>query len=288
LRSSVKLPSRSVSCADPAARSRVRPGSAAFELHGATVFFDGRAALQDASLVVEPGARVALVGPSGAGKTTLLRLLCAGLQPTSGAVCVDFEDLATLSPRALRSVRARIGFVHQDLALVPNLRVAQNVIAGRLGRASFAGAVRAMLLPRREDLDRAARILERVGIGEKLFQRTDTLSGGQRQRVAIARALFQGPSALLADEPVSSVDPARARDTVALLCDISRENGLTLVVSLHDIDLAREFFPRLVGMRQGRIAFDAATELVTARQLADLYSIEGLERIEDGRADHAR
>ena len=110
----------------------MRPGSAAFELHGASVLYDGRAALRDASLVVEPGERVALVGPSGAGKTTLLRLLCAGLEPSSGAVCVDFEDLATLSLRALRCLRARIGFVHQDLALVPNLRVSQNVIAGEV------------------------------------------------------------------------------------------------------------------------------------------------------------
>ena len=279
---SARLHSRSVSCADPDRRARARPGSAAFELHGASVLYDGRAALQDASLVVEPGERVALVGPSGAGKTTLLRLLSAGLKPSSGSVCVDFEDLAALSPRALRSVRARIGFVHQDLALVPNLRVSQNVIAGRLGRTSFVTAVRAMLWPPAADVEKAARILQRVGIGEKLFQRTDTLSGGQRQRVAIARALFQDPSALRADEPVSSVDPARARDTVALLNEVSRERGLTLIVSIHDIDLAQEFFPRLVGMRNARIVFDAPTALVGAAELESLYALAGLERVEDG------
>jgi phosphonate transport system ATP-binding protein len=142
--------------------------------------------------------------------------------------------------------------------------------------------VRTLLAPARADLERAAHILQRVGIGEKLFQRTDTLSGGQRQRVAIARALFQEPSALLADEPVSSVDPARARDTVALLCEISRETGVTLVVSIHDIALAQEFFPRLVGMRQGRIVFDARTEMVMPQQLVDLYAIEGLEPVDDG------
>lgn len=262
--------------------SQARVESASFELRGASVVYDGRPALLDANLSIEPGESLALVGPSGAGKTTLLRLLDASIRPTSGSVRVDQRDLATLAPDELRANRARIGFVHQDLCLVPNLRVSQNVIAGRLGRLSFAGSVRAMLWPKHDDVERAARILERVGIGEKLFQRTDSLSGGQRQRVAIARALFQEPAALLADEPVSSVDPARARDTVALLAEISRERGLTLVVSIHDIELAKSFFPRLVGLRQGRIVFDARTERVDAAELAALYAIEGLERIADG------
>ncbi|MBL8858448.1 MAG: ATP-binding cassette domain-containing protein [Planctomycetes bacterium] len=252
-------------------------------MHSASVRYDARAALLEASLVVDPGESVALVGPSGAGKTTLLRLLNASLTPSAGSVCVDYKNLAQLSPVELRAVRARIGFVHQDPSLVPNLRVSQNVIAGALGRASFFGSARAMLWPRRTDLERAARILTRVGIGDKLFQRTDRLSGGERQRVAIARALFQDPSALLADEPVSSVDPARARDTVALLCELSRERGLTLVVSIHDIALAREFFPRLVGLRAGRIVFDERTQDVEAGALTDLYALAGLERVETAR-----
>lgn len=249
-------------------------------MHGASVVYDARAALSEASLVVEPGESLALVGPSGAGKTTLLRLLNASLSPTSGSVCVDYKNLAQLTPAELRRVRAHIGFVHQDPSLVPNLRASQNVIAGGMGSATFFGSVRAMLWPQRADLERAARILTRVGIGDKLFARTDRLSGGERQRVAIARALFQDPSALLADEPVSAVDPARARDTVQLLTELSRERGLTLVVSLHDIALAREFFPRLVGLRAGRIAFDERTADVNPRALTDLYALEGLERIE--------
>jgi phosphonate transport system ATP-binding protein len=245
------------------------------------VAYAGRVALHPADLVVAPGEAVALVGPSGAGKTTLLRLLNASLTPTTGSVCVDHRRLSDLAPRELRAVRARIGFVHQDLALVPNLRVSQNVLLGRVGSWSFAQALRAMLLPARGDLERAARILERVGVGEKLFERTDTLSGGQRQRVAIARALFQDPSALLADEPVSSVDPARARDTVALLTEISRERGLTLVVSIHDIALARAFFPRLVGLRQGRVVFDTPNAQVDEGALRDLYALEGLDAVEE-------
>ena len=255
-------------------------GTAAFELRGASVVYGGKPALAEATLVVEPGEAVALVGPSGAGKTTLLRLLTASIRPTRGEVRLDRRDLASLSPAELRAVRTRIGFVHQDLALVPNIRVSQNVIAGRLGSMSFLGSAKAMLLPARADLERAAAILERVGIGDKLFQRTDSLSGGQRQRVAIARALYQEPWALLADEPVSSVDPARARDTVALLRDISAERRLTLVVSLHDLDLAREYFPRLVGLRDGRIVFDRRTAEIDAAEYRTLYRLEG--RATDG------
>jgi phosphonate transport system ATP-binding protein len=264
---------------------RERLGSAAFDLCGASVVYDGRAALEDANLVLAPGEAVALVGPSGAGKTTLLRLMNASVRPARGTVCVDRRELASLTPRELRLVRSRIGFVHQDLCLVPNLRVSQNVIAGSLGRLSFLASLRAMFFSPREDLERAAAILERVGIGVKLFQRTDSLSGGQRQRVAIARALYQEPSALLCDEPVSSVDPARARDTVELLTEISRERGLTLVVSLHDIDLAREFFPRLVGLRRGRIVFDRPTPRVGSEELASLYRLESERGAIDGADD---
>ena len=220
------------------------------------------------------------MGPSGAGKTTLLRLLNASLRPTSGSVCVDHEDLADLSARELRRVRSRIGFVHQDLALVPNVRVANNVLAGSFGRQSFLQSLRSVILPRRAELERAAAILERVGIGAKLFQRTDSLSGGERQRVAIARALYQEPSALLADEPVSSVDPARARDTVALLAELSAERGLTLVVSLHDLELARAFFPRLVGVRAGKLVFDLPTAEVRGEQFRDLYELDPSRRTE--------
>ena len=246
-----------MSCAEPGAA-----GAPAFALDSAGVVFGGRPALEGASLAVDRGEAVALVGPSGAGKTTLLRLLCAAVQPTSGRVFVQGRDLARLSPPELQGVRSRIGFVHQDLALVPNLRVSQNVIAGRLGALSFLGSLRAMLLPAAGDLERAASILERVGIREKLFQRTDSLSGGQRQRVAIARALYQGPGALLADEPVSSVDPARARDTVALLREVCAERSLTLVVSLRD----------------GRIVFDRPTREIAERDFAELYRLEGLAR----------
>ena len=255
---------------------------AEFRLAGVSVRFGSVVALDSVDLEIGHGEAVAFVGPSGAGKTTLLRLLNGTVRPTAGQVLVDGEPLGTLSRSALRAARARIGFVHQDLNLLPNLRVVQNVAAGRLGHLSMWGAVRAMLLPARRDVERVHALLGRVGIAEKLYQRTERLSGGQRQRVAIARALYQEPAGLLADEPVSSVDPARARDTVELLARVSREERLTLCMSLHNIDLAREFFPRLVGLRGGRVVFDRPREQVGDPEFAALYELHREEMLADG------
>lgn len=244
-------------------------------------FASGRA-LDGVDLAIAAGEAVACVGPSGAGKTTLLRLLTGSVRPTAGNVLVNGRDLGSLSPRELRAVRASLGFVHQDLSLVPNLRVAHNVLAGRLGRQSFCGALRTMLRPSRAELERVHALLDRVGIADKLFARTDRLSGGQRQRVALARALFQEPAGLLADEPVAHVDPARARDTIALLLRLSREENLTLVVSLHNLELAREFFPRLVGLRAGRVVFDRAAAEVADSELHALFDLAPTEMLADG------
>jgi phosphonate transport system ATP-binding protein len=256
--------------------------SAAFLLDDVSVLFGETVALSSVSLSVQPGEAIAFVGPSGAGKTTLLRLLAGALRPTGGGVRVDGRVLGDLSASQLRELRASIGFVHQDLGLVPNLRVVQNVLAGRLGRQSLLASLRSMVFADREETREVFALLRRVGIPEKLYERTDELSGGQRQRVAIARALYQAPEALLADEPVSSVDPARARDTVALLKEVSQERGITLCMSIHNLDLAREFFPRLVGLRGGRIAFDAAPRDVSSEQFEALYHLAADEMLVEG------
>lgn len=250
------------------------PQGARFELQQVGVEFKSLTALAEIDLQVRAGERVAFVGPSGAGKTTLLRLLSGGLRPAQGVLEINGRAFSTLTPGELRRQRAEIGFVHQDLRLVPNVRVVHNVLAGRLGQMSLFASLRTMLFPPRKVVEQAYEILERVGIPEKLYQRTDSLSGGQQQRVAVARALFQAPRALLADEPVSSVDPARARDTVALLTEVCRERGLTLCMSLHDLELARQFFPRLVGLRQGRIVFDRAAEGLGDKEFHALYDLE--------------
>ena len=249
-------------------------GTAAFRLDRVSVAYDGRGpALREVDLAIEPGEMVGLVGPSGAGKTSLLRLLNGTLRPTDGTVRVAGVAMRDHSLASLRRTRSRIGTVHQNLSLVPNLRVVQNVLAGKIGRTSLLGAARLLLLPPKAEVRRAYEILARVGIAEKLYDRTDRLSGGQQQRVAIARALFPEPLALLADEPVSSVDPARARDTISLLVELSRERGLTLCVSLHNLELAREFLPRLIGLRQGEVAFDQPTAELDDGDFRSLYDL---------------
>jgi phosphonate transport system ATP-binding protein len=254
---------------------------ARFRLDGVSVSFGTVRALEGIDLTIAPGEAVALVGPSGAGKTTLLSLLNGSVRPSRGEVEVNGKRLSGLAPGELRCLRACIGFIHQDLRLVPNVRVALNVLAGRFGRMSLPAALALLVLPRRRLLREAHALLERVGIPEKLFERTDRLSGGQRQRVAIARALFQKPSALLADEPVASVDPARAWDTVGLLRDLCRERNLTLLVSLHHLKLAREFFPRLVGLKRGRIAFDRAPQDLEREEIRELFRLRQEEMLAD-------
>jgi phosphonate transport system ATP-binding protein len=252
----------------------MKADSARFRLRGVSVAYDGRGpALDGVDLAIGSGEMVGFVGPSGAGKTTLMRLLNGTLRPTEGSVEVGGEDLRDLSLSRLRRVRSRIGTVHQDLSLVPNLRVLQNVVAGGIGRTSLLGATRLLFLPPRAEVRRAYELLDRVGIPEKLYDRTDRLSGGEQQRVAIARALFPEPAALLADEPVSSVDPARARDTIGLLVELSRERGLTLCVSLHNLELAREFLPRLIGLRDGAVAFDRSTAELEDGDFNALYEL---------------
>lgn len=254
---------------------------ARYDLDRVVVDFGSARALDGVSLSIGAGEAVAFIGPSGAGKTTLLRLLNGVLRPTGGSLRVDRRPLDRLTPGELRRLRSATGFIHQDLRLVPNVRVLKNVIAGRLGRMSLAGSIRAMLFPPRVLVEEAYALLDRVGIPEKIYQRTDRLSGGQQQRVAIARALFQEPVALLADEPVSSVDPARARDAVALLAGLCRERRLTLCVSLHNLELAREYFPRLIGLRDGRVAFDCTTRDLRREEFLDLYRLAGPEALAD-------
>jgi phosphonate transport system ATP-binding protein len=234
------------------------------------VFGRQQLALDGISFSVEKGERVALIGPSGAGKTTLFRLLNCTLRPSSGRLWINGKDIEVLRGRRLRDVRTLIGTVYQQHNLVTRLKVLHNVLSGRLGRWSTFPSLLSLLKP--SDIDLAFRALSQVGIAEKLFERTDELSGGQQQRVAIARVLVQDPEVILADEPVSSVDPTLASAIVRLLVDISRETHKTLLVSLHSVDLALAYFPRVIGIRNGVAAFDLAPDKISDSMLQNLYA----------------
>jgi phosphonate transport system ATP-binding protein len=233
------------------------------------VFADGTVAVDEVSLNIQAGERVAVIGPSGAGKTTLFRLLNATLRPTSGRLYFDEVDLGNLSGRRLRHLRRRIGTVYQQHNLVPQLRVIHNVLAGRLGRWSLPKALWSLVSPRERAMALAA--LEQVGIPEKLYARTTYLSGGQQQRVAIARVLVQDPDLILADEPVSSVDPSLGRSIIELLVQLAETSKKTLVANLHAVAFALDFFPRVIGFRQGGVVFDLPSAAVSDKVLADLY-----------------
>jgi phosphonate transport system ATP-binding protein len=244
-----------------------------YRLEGVTKVFDGNLiAVNAVDLRIRRGEKVAVIGPSGAGKTTLFRLLNLTVRLTSGRLWIAGQEVSGLRGARLREMRRRIGTVYQQHNLVPRLRTIHNVLAGRLGAWSLAQAVRSLIRPREADVRDAHRALAQVGMPEKLWARTDELSGGQQQRVAIARVLLQNPEVILADEPVSSVDPTLAHGIVRLLVDLSRDFHKTLVMNLHSVDLALAFFPRVIGFRDGRVVFDRSPAEISDDLLADLYS----------------
>lgn len=245
---------------------------------------NGFAALREITLKAEKGERIALIGPSGAGKTSLLSVLGTALAPTAGtADILDFGQ--NISPKGtsfgarltveLAKLRARIGTVHQAPPIPGRQRVVTAVLAGKLGQWPAWKSLASLLYPL--DVPGARAALERVDLADKLFARCDQLSGGQLQRVGIARVLYQQPELILADEPVSALDPTLALATIRLLIAEAEARGATLVASLHAVDLAIGNFSRIVGVRAGQIAFDLPAGEVSVPLLHELYASEGDE-----------
>lgn len=216
--------------------------------------------------------RVAIIGPSGAGKTTLLKLLATALRPTAGALTVLGADPWQSGRGELRRLRGRIGMVHQAPPLPPRQRVVTAVLAGRLGRWPAWKSLASLVYP--VDIRGAETMLSRMEIADKVFERCDRLSGGQLQRVGVARVLYQQPDLILTDEPVSAVDPALSDRIIGELNREAIERSVTLVASLHAVDLALHWFPRVIGLKGGEIAFDLPPVRVSDAMLRELYASE--------------
>jgi phosphonate transport system ATP-binding protein len=232
----------------------------------------GQRALRAVSISATRGERLAIIGPSGAGKTTLLRILATSIRPTEGRVSVLGHNPWQLTGSKLRRLRSRIGFIHQAPPIPPRQRAITAVIAGRLGQWPWWKSALSLIYP--ADIAGPRDQLARLDLADRLFDRCDRLSGGQLQRVGVARVLYQRPDLLLADEPVSAMDPALADLTVSQLHREAEHRGVTLVASLHAVDVALRWFPRVIGLKAGEIVFDLAPARVSEAVLRDLYASE--------------
>ena len=232
----------------------------------------GDLALNGVALEVPIGQVMALIGPSGAGKSTLIRCINRLVEPTSGSITLDDEELTRLGARSLRLARRRMGMIFQEYALVERLSVMENVLSGRLGYVPFWRSY-LRRFPQ-SDIDEAFRLLERVGLDQMVDKRADELSGGQRQRVGIARALIQDPRLLLVDEPTASLDPKTSRQIMRLICELCEERELAAIINIHDVALAQQFVQRVVGLRLGEVVYDGPPDELSAEALTEIYGEE--------------
>jgi phosphonate transport system ATP-binding protein len=242
-----------------------------------TKTFGKRRALDDVSISIAPGEMVALIGASGSGKSTLLRHLSGFVAADSGEIRIHDELVQADGriARNIRSVRSHIGFVFQQFNLVGRLSLLTNVLTGQLHRIPTHRSL--LKLFTRAERETGLKALAEVGIDDYAFQRASTLSGGQQQRAAIARALVQGASVVLADEPIASLDPESSRKVMEILARVNRDHGCAVLVSLHQVDVALKYCPRVIAMQHGRVVFDGPAEQLTSAFLQELYGSEVCE-----------
>ncbi|MEJ2300552.1 MAG: phosphonate ABC transporter ATP-binding protein [Anaerolineales bacterium] len=243
--------------------------------HLTKTYADGTVALRDVNFAVEEGEFLIIIGLSGSGKSTLLRCINRLVEPTEGRILWNGRDLTAANQTELRLIRREIGMIFQHFNLVKRSTVWTNVLAGRLGYTPPAWSLINRF--RRADREIADRALERVGIADKAHNRADELSGGQQQRVGIARALMQEPKMILADEPVASLDPVLAHTILGYLEKINQEDNVTILCSLHFLDLVQRYATKVIGLREGRLVFEGDSEdirLISDERFKEIYGEE--------------
>ncbi|QWE15034.1 phosphonate ABC transporter ATP-binding protein [Polynucleobacter sp. AP-Sving-400A-A2] len=233
---------------------------------------NGTPALSQVSLEAQAGECIAVIGPSGSGKTTFLNILATALKPSLGTAEVLGESPWKLSKSSLRRLRSTIGLVHQAPPIPLRQRVITAILAGRLGQWPLWKSILSLIYP--VDIAGPQSCLERLDLTDKLFDHCDCLSGGQLQRVGVARVMYQAPQLILADEPVSAMDPVLSDLTISVLIDEAKKRNATLVASLHAVDIALRWFPRIIGIRDGQIIFDLPSSEVSEQILRELYASE--------------
>lgn len=237
-------------------------------------------ALDDVSLEVREGEFLVVIGSSGAGKSTLLRSINKMNPLTSGRVVFQEREITSLKGKKLREARREIGMIFQHYNLIERLSVLQNVLHGRIG---YMSQIKGFLERySEEDKRRGIELLNRLGLEKQVYRRADELSGGQMQRVGIARAMAQEPKLMLADEPIASLDPKSSADVMDYLSRICREEKITCIVNLHQVDVAMKYATRIIGMKAGRIVFDGTAGDLTPEKIEEIYSKKTVEKALEG------
>ena len=229
-------------------------------------------AVNNINLRIDDGEIVAVIGVSGAGKSTLLRCINRLLEPTSGELYINGEDILHCSERRAQAMRRQMGMIFQTFNLLQRSLVIQNVLMGRLGYISTPRSLLSNRAYSKDDVSLALDCLRRVGIEDMAYRRANALSGGQQQRVGVARALAQKPSLILGDEPVSNLDPTRKIEIMNLLREIHKRDGITMVISLHDLEIAREYASRIIGMVKGEVIFDGRPEELSDEKVLEILA----------------
>jgi len=240
--------------------------------HLSKSYVEGKPVLSDINLEIAARGITAVIGASGTGKSTLIRCINRLVEPSEGEILFDGQDLVKLDSAGLRQARRHIGMVFQEYNLVERLTVMENLLSGRLGYVSAWRAWRRKFP--KDDIRKAFELLDVVGLEGFAQRRADALSGGQRQRVGIARAVMQEPKLLLADEPTSSLDPKTSVEIMELLANVGRTRGIAVLVNMHDVELAKRFADRVVGMSGGRIVYDGPPQYLTDDVLKQIYGGE--------------